>query len=116
MCKHNPNAQVSVRAPCCKKWFDCTQCHVEGSDHPLAKQWEITFGCKKCKKVFRKDMTDYEEQDEFCPHCDNHYAIPAMATNTQPTMAIIQSDDPNELKKYGELIEDGRVSRKELRY
>ena len=33
--------------------------------------------CKKCKKVFRKDMSDFEEADEFCPHCDNHYYIEA---------------------------------------
>jgi hypothetical protein len=29
--------------------------------------------CKKCRKAFRKDMTKYEESDEYCPHCDNHY-------------------------------------------
>lgn len=29
--------------------------------------------CKKCKKAFRKDMSEYEEADEFCPHCDNQY-------------------------------------------
>ncbi len=29
--------------------------------------------CKKCRKAFRKDMSAYEESDEFCPHCDNHY-------------------------------------------
>ena len=29
--------------------------------------------CKKCKKAFRKDMSTYEESDEYCPHCDNHY-------------------------------------------
>jgi len=22
-------------------------------------------------------MTSYEESDEFCPHCDNHYVIEA---------------------------------------
>jgi hypothetical protein len=27
----------------------------------------------KCKKAFRKDMTAYEEADEYCPHCDNQY-------------------------------------------
>ena len=27
----------------------------------------------QCKKAFRKDMTTYEEADEYCPHCDNHY-------------------------------------------
>lgn len=29
--------------------------------------------CKKCKKAFRKDMTEYEEADEYCPNCDNQY-------------------------------------------
>lgn len=71
--KHILNAQVSVRAPCCQKWFDCPECHAEVSDHPLRKTLEMAFICKKCKKAFRKDMTAYEESDEYCPHCDNHY-------------------------------------------
>ena len=33
----------------------------------------MAFMCKKCKKAFRKDMTNYDESDEYCPHCDNHY-------------------------------------------
>ncbi|KAG8220513.1 hypothetical protein J3R82DRAFT_3215 [Butyriboletus roseoflavus] len=33
----------------------------------------MAFICKKCKKAFRKDMSNYEESDEYCPHCDNHY-------------------------------------------
>ncbi|KAJ3555407.1 hypothetical protein NP233_g12214 [Leucocoprinus birnbaumii] len=37
----------------------------------------MTFICKKCKKAFRKDMSAYEESDEYCPHCDNHYVIDA---------------------------------------
>ncbi|ORY31778.1 zinc finger protein [Naematelia encephala] len=77
MCKHILNAQVSIRAPCCRKFFDCPQCHAEREDHPLAKTNEMTFICKKCKKAFRKDMTIYEEADEFCPHCDNQYVIEA---------------------------------------
>ena len=71
--KHILNAQVAIRALCCKKWFDCAECHAEQSDHHLAKTNEMTFLCKKCKKAFRKDMTVYEESDEYCPHCDNHY-------------------------------------------
>ncbi len=78
MCKHILNAQVSIRALCCKKWFDCSECHKEASDHPLAKMVEMVFACKVCKKVFRKDMIDYEEQDEFCPHCDNKYVLEAV--------------------------------------
>lgn len=34
--------QVSVRAPCCKKWFDCPLCHEEKvPDHPLVKATEM---------------------------------------------------------------------------
>lgn len=77
MCKHILNAQVSIRAPCCKQWFDCSECHAEAQTHDLARTTEMTFMCKKCKKAFRKDMTAYEESDEYCPHCDNHYVIEA---------------------------------------
>ncbi|KAJ7678585.1 CHY zinc finger domain-containing protein, partial [Mycena olivaceomarginata] len=73
MCKHILNAQVSIRAPCCKLWYDCAECHAEAQTHNLAKTAEMTFMCKKCKKAFRKDMSVYEESDEYCPHCDNHY-------------------------------------------
>ncbi|KAF6759994.1 CHY zinc finger domain-containing protein, partial [Ephemerocybe angulata] len=75
--KHILNAQVSIRAPCCKLWFDCAECHAEAQDHRLAKTKEMAFICKKCKKAFRKDMENYEESDEYCPHCDNHYVIEA---------------------------------------
>ena len=71
--KHILNAQASIRAPCCKKWFDCAACHAEQEAHPLARTVEMVFLCKKCKKAFRKDMAAYEESDEYCPHCDNHY-------------------------------------------
>lgn len=50
-------AQASIRAACCKRWFDCTQCHEETSDHPLFKTMELVVGCKKCKKVFKKDLS-----------------------------------------------------------
>ena len=77
MCKHILNAQVSIRAQCCKKWFDCIECHQSVSDHDLLKTNEMIFACKKCKKVFRKDLTDFDESDEFCPNCDNHFVIEA---------------------------------------
>ena len=38
----------------------------------------MSFMCKACKKAFRKDVTEeFEEADEHCPHCDNHYVIEA---------------------------------------
>ncbi|KAI0264256.1 CHY zinc finger-domain-containing protein [Gloeopeniophorella convolvens] len=77
MCQHILNAQVSIRAPCCQQWFDCPECHAETQTHPLKRTLEMIFICKKCKKAFRKDMSVYEESDEYCPHCDNHYVIDA---------------------------------------
>ena len=80
MCKHILNVQVAIRSPCCKKWFDCAECHAETEDHPLRKTNEMVFACKKCRKVFRKgsfvngpvldilmglDMTEFDESDEY---------------------------------------------------
>ena len=80
MCKHILNAQVAIRAPCCRRWFDCPQCHAEQCpDHPLRRSTELVFFCKKCRKCFRKDMTDFDpETDEYCPHCDNHFVVDAI--------------------------------------
>ena len=87
MCRHILNAQVSVRAACCRAWFDCPQCHEEAADHPLRKTDEIIMACKKCKKVFKKDVRrmadEVDEADEYCPYCDNHYVIPAETPETR---------------------------------
>ncbi|KAH7552905.1 hypothetical protein BM1_07878 [Bipolaris maydis] len=60
-----------------KKWFDCAQCHEEQSNHPLMQTFDMTFICKKCKKAFRKDAREFEDADEYCPHCDNHFVLEA---------------------------------------
>ncbi len=76
--QHVLNAQVSMRAPCCKGWYECRQCHDEAQQHELRKEWELVFGCKKCKHVFRKDMRNFDEEtDGFCPKCDNQFFIEA---------------------------------------
>lgn len=88
--KHILNAQVAIRSPCCRKWFDCADCHRETEDHELLQQYEMAFACKKCRKCFRKDARTFEEADEYCPHCDNHYVLPAVT----PTPALsIESED-----------------------
>ncbi|KAJ1975325.1 hypothetical protein H4R34_004380 [Dimargaris verticillata] len=103
MCKHVLNAQVSIRAQCCKKWFDCAECHAEKSDHALRKTNDMVFACKKCKKVFRKDITDYDESDEYCPHCDNHYVVDAKI----PQMALgVEGGDP---RLEGKFLKDERT-------
>jgi DNA-directed RNA polymerase subunit RPC12/RpoP len=58
---------------------------------------EMIFACKKCKKTFRKDMRDYDEVDEYCPHCDNHYVIEAKT----PQAAIqVEGDDPRLMRDF----------------
>ncbi|KEZ42529.1 hypothetical protein SAPIO_CDS5748 [Scedosporium apiospermum] len=86
MCKHILNAQVSIRAPCCRKWFDCAECHAENETHPLRQQLELVFACKKCKKCFRKDAQEFEEADEYCPHCDNHFVLDAVTPKAALTV------------------------------
>ncbi|OAV97128.1 hypothetical protein, variant [Puccinia triticina 1-1 BBBD Race 1] len=46
--------------------------------------------CKKCKKAFRKMVEEFEESDEYCPHCDNHYIIEA---KTAKPMVGIEGED-----------------------
>ena len=88
MCKHIFNAQVSIRAPCCKKWFDCPECHDETQDHELEPTMDMVLACKKCRKVFRKEMEVFEKADEYCPACDNHYVIEAKTRENTGTMVI----------------------------
>ncbi|KAJ9077329.1 hypothetical protein DSO57_1017644 [Entomophthora muscae] len=45
----------------------------------------MIFACKKCKKVFRKDTTDFDKSDEFCPRCDNHFVLPARTLDSEYT-------------------------------
>ena len=82
------NAQVAIRAPCCNKWFDCPECHedIYGEDHELTRTMEMVLACKKCKKVFRKDVSEFEEADEHCHHCDNHYIIEAKTPETEGSL------------------------------
>ena len=58
-------------------------------DLELERTTEMVFMCLKCKKAFRKDINeDFEEADEYCPHCDNHYIIEAKTPLTEGKMVI----------------------------
>jgi len=109
MCKHILNAQVAIRAPCCRKWFDCAECHAEAApDHPLQKSAELTFICKKCKKAFRKDAADFDEADEYCPHCDNHFVLEAV----MPHAALkVESED---VRVDARMLKDDRERQKDF--
>ena len=42
-------------------------------------------------------MIDYDECDEYCPHCDNHYVIEAKVAH----MGLqVEGDDPRLMKDY----------------
>lgn len=41
--------------------------------------------CKKCKRAFRLDVTEFDEAKQFCPHCDNHFYKDAIT----PQAAIV---------------------------
>jgi Zn finger protein HypA/HybF involved in hydrogenase expression len=50
----------------------------------------MVFACKKCKKCFRKDASEFEESDEYCPHCDNHFVIDALTP--KPSLQVEGED------------------------
>ncbi|KAL2821804.1 hypothetical protein BDW59DRAFT_163985 [Aspergillus cavernicola] len=103
MCKHILNAQVAIRSACCRKWFDCAECHLEQEAHPLQKSKEMIFACKKCKKCFRKDAEEFEDSDEYCPHCDNHFVLEAIT----PTPKLqVEGDD---VRIDSRMLKDDRV-------
>ncbi|KAF2816560.1 uncharacterized protein BDZ99DRAFT_458417 [Mytilinidion resinicola] len=109
MCKHILNAQVSIRSPCCRKWFDCAECHAETQKHPLMQSFDMTFVCKKCKKAFRKDTREFEDSDEYCPHCDNHFVLEA---KTPKASLQVESED---VRVDARMLKDDRVQAEEQR-
>lgn len=48
-------------------------------------------------------MTAYEESDEYCPHCDNHYVIDA---KTPQAVVGIEAEDT---RVDSRIIKDDRV-------
>ncbi|GAB7360651.1 hypothetical protein MBLNU230_g0531t1 [Neophaeotheca triangularis] len=106
MCKHILNAQVAIRSPCCRQWFDCAECHAEQQpSHNLKQTLEMVFACKKCRKVFRKDMEQFEESDEYCPHCDNHFYREAVEPQAE---LKVEGEDP---RKDARMLRDERVKK-----
>lgn len=94
----------------------CPECHAETQTHPLAKTTELAFLCKKCRRAFRKDMAVYEQADEYCPHCDNHYVrclrvlhIQVIEAKTPQLMLSVEGDDG---RVDPSIIRDDRISSK----
>jgi hypothetical protein len=69
----------------------------------------MTFVCKKCRKAFRKDGTEFEEADEYCPHCDNHFVIDAVVP--KPALKVEGEDARVDAR----MLKDERVKQDERR-
>lgn len=77
MCKHVLNAQVSIQAPCCKRWYECEECHGDVESHPLQHTSLVSFCCKACRAIFQKDLGCFDDEDKVCPQCKNCFVLPA---------------------------------------
>lgn len=84
--------QFSFRAPCCNRWFDCSECHFELSDHAITAATELAFVCKRCRGAFRKDLTKLGPEDDSCPHCGLLLVVPA-ETPTSRASATAPADE-----------------------
>ncbi|KYQ94190.1 hypothetical protein DLAC_04482 [Tieghemostelium lacteum] len=72
----------------------------------------MIFACKKCRKVFRKIISEWEESDEYCPHCDNHFYVDAEKPETK--MVITLEGDENHMfidprQKNASYLDDGQI-------
>ena len=90
-----------------RKWYDCVQCHAENEEHELLKTDELVFICKKCRKAFRKDRNEFEDADEYCPHCDNHFVIDAV---TPKPVLQVEGEDA---RINSRMLKDDRVGPKQ---
>lgn len=75
----------------------------------MAQRTEMVFACKKCKKTFRKDAETFEESDEYCPHCDNHFVIEA---RTAKPMLKVEGEDA---RVDNRMLKDERIRGEEMR-
>jgi hypothetical protein len=69
----------------------------------------MTFACKKCRKCFRKDAQQFEEADEYCPHCDNHFVLEAVVP--KPALRVEGED----ARKDARMLRDERVRQDDTR-
>ena len=71
----------------------------------------MVFACKKCRKVFRKNVEEFEEADEYCPGCDNHFVIEAKTRENTGQMVIgFKMEKGHEHK----MVKDDREKEREI--
>ena len=63
----------------------------------------MAFACKKCRKCFRKDTKEFEDSDEYCPHCDNHFVLDAITPKPQ---LMVEGEDA---RVDARMLKDDRV-------
>lgn len=62
--------------------------------------------CKKCRKAFRKDPSEMEDCDEYCPNCDNHYVLEA---KTPELRLEVKTDATDDVRVDSAMLMDGRM-------
>ena len=103
-----PNAMPNKKATLSskrQKWFAPPSLPLL----PLPSNSIQVFACKKCKKAFRKDAQEFEESDEYCPHCDNHFVLEAV---TPKAMLKVEGEDA---RVDNRMLKDDRIREEELR-
>jgi uncharacterized CHY-type Zn-finger protein len=83
MCKHVLNSQVYFQAKCCKKWFECTECHDENSDHKYQFSSQLRFTCKSCRACFDRNFKHFSDRDKCCSVCAMPWVIPGITPESK---------------------------------
>ena len=94
MCKHVINAEVYIQSPCCRKWFECSECHDENCTHPFKFSSELRFCCKQCRTCFSRKFKFFSEADKQCSVCGVLWVMPAVTPESKlihESMELLQS-------------------------
>ena len=84
MCRHILNSTVYIQAPCCSKWFECSECHDEHvKTHTFQFQPQMRFTCKVCNKCFNRDFQLFSEKDKFCDFCNTKFVNPGVTPESK---------------------------------
>eukprot|EP00904_Undaria_pinnatifida_P000829 jgi/Undpi1/10747/HiC_scaffold_29.g13195.m1 len=94
---------VSIQTPCCKRWYECPECHDERENHPQLVKTIVAFACKTCRKIFNKDLSIYGPEDNTCPHCETVFVLPAVtpeAKVAELALKILEDEVSDEICKF----------------
>lgn len=83
MCKHILNTQCYIRAHCCSKWYECSECHDEREDHKFQTSRVMRFTCKNCRGCFEIDFLLFPDSDKKCKNCQNLWCIPGVTPESK---------------------------------